>query len=71
MKIDGAHCSNWIIFRVCNVSSLNCPESYQGCSRAVQVRIDKIHTIEEVNQLITDYVKWGAYCSSLKAFKVS
>lgn len=44
--------------RVCNVSSLNCHESFCDCSPAVQKRIKTgIHSLEDVNKLINDYVK--------------
>ncbi|GFN81591.1 carbonyl reductase [NADPH] 1 [Plakobranchus ocellatus] len=44
--------------RVCNVSSLNCHESFSGCSPSMQNRIkNEIHTIADVNTLISDYVK--------------
>ncbi|GFN81588.1 carbonyl reductase [NADPH] 1 [Plakobranchus ocellatus] len=44
--------------RVCNVSSVSCHESFYGCSTVVQNRIkNAMHTIEDVNQLIRDFVE--------------
>ncbi|GFS22776.1 carbonyl reductase [NADPH] 1 [Elysia marginata] len=44
--------------RVCNVSSMNCHESFCACSPAMQERIKtSMHTIGDVNKLIDDFVK--------------